>query len=174
MEIEIAAILTIAGKLEVLDKLLERRILRAATDTVSPALPLLNKVYRLGEYKRLAANIAVMEHCIRCGLDAQEVGVILAAAERKSNLHFANKRVQAAVKKAYGILSALGVSLTDLQGYKALPLYRAECKRLQKICAKPQTTQTEQAAQAAQEGVFIPYVHAAACAAHRVDRTVRA
>lgn len=138
MEIEIAAVITVAEKLELLDRILERRILRAATDTVSPTPSLLQKVYTLGEYKRLAANLAVMAHRIRCGLNAEEVEAIRTAAERKGNLRFESKRVRTAVKKAYGVLTKLGVSLTDLHEYVALPLYRAECRRLKKLRDKPE------------------------------------
>ena len=40
MNVEIAAVITVANKLDILDKLLERRMTRAALDTESPALPL--------------------------------------------------------------------------------------------------------------------------------------
>ncbi|MDE6398964.1 MAG: hypothetical protein K2L51_06555 [Clostridiales bacterium] len=130
MEIEIAAILTIAGKLELLEELLDKRMARAALDTVSPALPLLQKVYALGEYKRLAANLAVMEHRLRCALREEECESIMRAAKRFCGLRLSGRAVKPALKKARQILTTLGVFASDLEAYKKLPLYRSECMRI--------------------------------------------
>ena len=160
MEIEIAAVITIASKLPLLEKLLERRIVRASLDTVSPALPLLEKVYTLGEYKRLAANLAVMEHRIRCALGEEDTRRIADAAVHTCGLDFCNRQVKAAVKRAAKVLQDLGVSMLDLQGYKQLPLYNAECNRLTRLKNKSERV--------------MPAVYAAACACSPVGRTARA
>ncbi len=136
MNIEIAAVIIIANKLDVLDKLLERRIMRAALDTVSPALPLLEKVYRLGEYKRLAANLGVMEHRVRCALGDDETDVIASAALGKFGMDYDNRRVKIALKKARRVLADLGIFSAELEKYKELPLYRAECNRLKRLAAR--------------------------------------
>ena len=130
---EIAAILTVACKLSILENLLDKRIMRAAMDTVSPTLPLMDKVYKLGEYKRLCVNLAVMEHRIRCALGDEDTNIIAYAALKRFGLDYKNKRVKRAVKSATCTLGGLGIKVSDLQQYKALPLYRAECNRLKKI-----------------------------------------
>lgn len=129
MHIEIAAILTVAGKLEILEKLLDKRIERAALDTVSLTLPLLNTVYRLGEYKRLAANLAVMEHRLRCALGDETCDALKAAAVRANGLAELRGTLTAAQK----VLTDLHVSPARLLTYKDLPLFRAECKRIRKL-----------------------------------------
>ena len=100
MNVEIAAVITVANKLDILDKLLERRMTRAALDTESPALPLLEKVYRLGEYKRLAANLRVMEHRVRSALGDENTELIKSAALGRCGLEHANKRVKIADRKS--------------------------------------------------------------------------
>ena len=181
MEIEIAAILTIAGKLELLEKLLDKRIARAALDTVSPALPLLEKVYALGEYKRLAANLAVMEHRLRCALDEEEYANIVRAAKRFCGLRLSGRAVKPALKKARQILTTLGIFAADLQAYKKLPLYRSECMRIaraQRLAAEktPRTEALPPAADAprAQLPLFIGRAHGAECAYCRGGRTAQA
>ena len=136
MNVEIAAVITVANKLDILDNLLERRMTRAALDTASPALPLLEKVYRLGEYKRLAANLRVMEHRVRSALGDENTELIKSAALGRCGLEHANKRVKIAYKKARKVLEDLGVYAAELEKYKALPLYRAECNRLKRLEAK--------------------------------------
>ena len=147
MHIEIAAILTVASKLDLLEELLDKRLSRAATDTVSPTLPLLEKVYRLGEYKRLAANLAVMEHRIRCALG--------------------DEQTDAVVRAAHGVCGA------DLRGRnKRLPLFRAECakiERLQKACLRQRSRVCKRAPRA-----FISRANAAAFACCRDGRTAQA
>lgn len=133
MDIEIAAVITVESKLELLDKLLERRIMRAALDTVTPALPLLDKVYRLGEYRRLAANLSVMAHRIRCALGDEATDMIMSAALNRFGMGYTNREVRAALKKARKVLGGLGVNPTDLNGYKKLPLYNSECRRLKRL-----------------------------------------
>lgn len=136
METEIAAVLTVAAKLEVLEKLLDKRMMRAATDTVSPSLPLLEKVYRLGEYKRLCANLAVMEHRIRCALGDGECDEIVRAAKGLCGARLSSRHSRALCKKAQRVLLALRVTNADLQSYKTLPLFRAECARIQRRQSK--------------------------------------
>ena len=121
---ELAAIITIAGKLPVLEDLLDKRIMRAAVDTASPTLPLMDKVYKLGEYKRLCANLAVIGN--------EEADLIAYAALKRFGLDFRNRRVKKAVKAAIDVLCDLGVKTSDLSEYKNLPLYRAECNRLKR------------------------------------------
>lgn len=133
MDVEIAAVITVSQKLELLDKLLERRIMRSALDVTSPALPLLNKVYKLGEYRRLAANLKVMNHRIECALTGEQIRLIADAAMRKFGLGFGNRQVRTALKKAQKALGAVGVELTTLNSCKDLPLYAAECRKLKKI-----------------------------------------
>lgn len=127
MEVEIAAVITVEKKLETLEALLDKRIERASLDTVSPTLPLMQKVYKLGEYKRMCVNLAVMAHRIRCAL-GDEADEIARAANSGADL----KRlpVKASIRKAYKVLRSLGVEIFDLREYKKLPLYAAECKRL--------------------------------------------
>ena len=136
MEIEIAAIITIAAKLGLLEKLLDRRISRAALDTVTPTLPLLDKVYRLGEYKRLTANLAVMEHRIRCALGDEETDSIGHAAVGKAGAELSCGKVKASVERARRVLEGLGIGQKEMDEYKQLPLYRAECRRLERIGRK--------------------------------------
>lgn len=131
MEIEIAAIITVSGKLGILETLLDKRITRAAFDTVSPTLPLCEKVYKLGEYKRLAANLAVMNHRIRCAIgDGAEL--IEQAAYGKNGLKLGGMRVKAVINKAKRVLSDLGILYADLCEYKKLPLYNSECRKIVK------------------------------------------
>ena len=106
--------------------------MRAAVDTASHTLPLMDKVYKLGEYKRLCANLAVMEHRIRTVLGNEEADLIAYAALKRFGLDFRNRRVKKAVKAAIGVLCDLGVKTSDLSEYKNLPLYRAECNRLKR------------------------------------------
>lgn len=129
MDIEIAAVMTVACKLGKLGELLDKRIERAAVDTVSPTLPLLEKVRKLGEYKRLAANLAVMDHRLRCAL-GDDADIIVFAARRRYGLDFGARQVKSAIARAKSVLKGLGVQISDLEGYKSLPLYRAECKKL--------------------------------------------
>ncbi len=164
MEIEIAAVLTIAPKLELLEKLLDRRIARAALDTTSPALPLLERVYRLGEYKRLAANLAVMEHRIRCALGDGETDALAASALRRTGVAGDRRHVRSGIKKAWKVLSDLGVA--DLEAYKTLPLFGAECRRLGKLAKKR--------ARPAKNMPLNRLYGVAACACSPDDRTVRA
>lgn len=136
METEIAAVLTIAAKLELLEKLLDKRIMRAATDTVSPSLPLLEKVYRLGEYKRLCANLAVMEHRIRCALGDEACEQIVRAAKGICGARLNSRNMRSLCKKAQSVLLALRVTGADLNSYRQLPLFCAECARIEKWQAK--------------------------------------
>ena len=162
MEIEIGAVITVAGKLELLDELLNRRITRASTDTVSPALPLLEKVYKLGEYKRLAANLAVMEHRIRCELGNEETDKIARAARGEFGWRWDSGSVKAARRKARRVLTNLGVSAENLQGYRRLPLFAAACKKIER---------TLKAQAEAPIGLF---ARDAACACCPADRTAQA
>lgn len=132
MDIEIAAILTIAGKLELLEKLLDRRMMRVALDTTAPALPLVETVYKLGEYKRLAANLAVMEHRIRCALGDESADMLARAAKRAGGVRAAGRQAQAALKAAKKVLLGLGVLPFELSKYEALPLFGAECAKLRR------------------------------------------
>lgn len=153
MEIEIAAVITIAPKLEFLDGLLEKRIDRAALDTVTPALKILEKVYELGEYRRLAANLAVMEHRLRFGLEEGGADEISDAARSQKGKGVRGKRVRKLVCDAKKILASLGIDCAELEKYKKLPLYRAECRKLERIDAmrtKPQRVK-KQATGAAHE-----------------------
>ncbi len=157
MHIEIAAILTVASKLDLLEELLDKRLSRAATDTVSPTLPLLEKVYRLGEYKRLAANLAVMEHRIRCGVCGADLR---------------GRKLRAALETASRTLGRLGVLPVDMESYKRLPLFRAECakiERLQKACLRQRSRVCKRAPRA-----FISRANAAAFACCRDGRTAQA
>ena len=130
-ETEIAAVVAVAGKLDLLDKMLERRLMRAALDMTSPTLPLMEKVHKLGEYRRLAANLAVMEHRIRCGLGEEETDRIARAAQNGARL--TRGGVKLAIGKARGILWKLGVTAERLHEYRVLPLFNAECKRIEKV-----------------------------------------
>lgn len=132
MDVEIAAVITISHKLELLDRLLERRIMRSALDVTSPALPLLNKVYKLGEYRRIAANLKVMYHRIECALQSEQLQLIADATARKFGLGFGNKQVRSALKKAQKALGAVGVDVTTLNNCKELPLYAAECRKIKR------------------------------------------
>lgn len=114
MEIEIAAILTVACKLAQLERILDKRMERAALDTVSPTLPLLEKVRKLGEYKRLAANLAVMEHRLRCAL-GDDANLITYAANGRYGLTYSAQRVRAAFKRAKEALENLGVRCESLK-----------------------------------------------------------
>ncbi len=133
MEIEIAAILTVACKLAQLERILDKRMERAALDTVSPTLPLLEKVRKLGEYKRLA----VMEHRLRCAL-GDEADLITYAAKGRYGLTYSAQRVRAAFKRAKETLENLGVRCESLKEYGELPLYAAECKKLRRLRRKAQ------------------------------------
>ena len=133
MDVEIAAVITVSRKLDLLDKLLERRIMRSALDVKSPALPLLNKVYQLGEYRRLAANLKVMYHRIECALTGEQIKLIADAAARKFGLGFGNRQVRSALKTAQKALSALQVEQTTLNNCKQLPLYAAECRKIKRV-----------------------------------------
>ena len=161
MDIEIAAVMTIAGKLELLEKLLDRRMERAALDTVSPVLPLLEKVYTLGEYKRLAANLRVMEHRIRCELGDENCARMVDAARGRCGLQSDSRSVRAAFKKARAVLASLHVLRDDLVAYRALPLFRSECYRIERMHKK-------------REEGFIPFAHGAVCDCCRVGETVPA
>ncbi len=132
MEIEIAAILTVACKLAQLERILDKRMERAALDTVSPTLPLLEKVRKLGEYKRLAANLAVMEHRLRCAL-GDDANLITYAANGRYGLTYSAQRVRAAFRRAKETLENLGVRCESLKEYGELPLYAAECKKLRRL-----------------------------------------
>ena len=136
MDIQTAAIITISGKLELLDKLLEKRISRAALDTVSPTLPVLEKVYELGEYRRLAANLAVMYHRLECALSKEEIECVRSAAGCKYGSDLDSKSAVRALKKARRVLCDLGINKFVLEEYEKLPLFKAECLRLKRIAKK--------------------------------------
>ena len=133
MDIQTAAIITIANKLELLDKLLERRIERASLDTVSPTLPLMEKVYVLVEHRRLAANLAVMYHRLECALTPEEIECIRSAAAYKYGFGLDGKNAARALKKARQVLGGLGLNRFSLEEYEKLPLYRAECAKIKRI-----------------------------------------
>ncbi len=144
MDVEILAVLCIQNKLALLQKLLDRRLDRVSLDLTSPTLPLMERVYKLGECKRLCANLAVMGHRIECAMG--EEAAALAAAARAGHVNtLLSKRSLIAQKKARGILRDLGV--TTLEPYKALPLFAAECKRLKALynTAKSESTPTPSA-----------------------------
>ncbi|MDE7394997.1 MAG: hypothetical protein K2M95_02610 [Clostridiales bacterium] len=132
MDYEVLAVLSIETKLPFLEKLLDRRIDRAALDMTSPTLSLLEKVQRLGEYKRLAANLAVMAHRIACVLGA-EAPFLAAAATSGNAVALESKRGIAAASSARAVLIRLGVK--SLDAYRELPLFAAECKRLKRLTA---------------------------------------
>ncbi len=172
MHIEIAAILTVASKLDLLEELLDKRLSRAATDTVSPTLPLLEKVYRLGEYKRLAANLAVMEHRIRCALGDEQTDAVVRAAPGVCGADLRGRKLRAALETASRTLGRLGVLPVDMESYKRLPLFRAECakiERLQKACLRQRSRVCKRAPRA-----FISRANAAAFACCRDGRTAQA
>ena len=130
MEYEALAVLSIEAKLPLLEKLLDRRIERASLDVVSPTLPLLEKVRAYGEYKRLAANLAVMAHRIVCALGAD--ATFLKTALGGGNVAaLTSRRGKAAAAAARRVLIRLGVG--SLKAYYTLPLFAAECKRLKRI-----------------------------------------
>lgn len=130
MEIEIAAVITVAEKLETLDKLLERKIMRVALNTAAPAAQLADNVYKYGEYRRIAANLAVMERSIRSELGDEETDIIKRAALGQCGLDYGSKRVKSAIKNVRTMLRGLGVTALTLREYKKLPLYNSECRRL--------------------------------------------
>lgn len=135
MDLEIAAIMTVEPKLGLLEKLLDKRINRAALDLVTPALPLLEKVSRLVEYKRLAANLAVMAHRIACALGG-DAHIIADAAAGRYGMEIGGKSAREAFARARRVLEDLGIDAARLDSYKELPLYRAECSRLTRLCSK--------------------------------------
>lgn len=130
MELETLAVLSIETKLPLLEKLLDRRIDRAALDMTSPTLPLMEKVRRYGEYKRLAANLAVMAHRIACALDS-DAHFLTQAALGGNAVALGSKRGMAAAASARAVLLRLGVK--SFAPYYALPLFAAECKRLKRL-----------------------------------------
>lgn len=132
MDYETLAVLSIEAKLPLLEKLLDRRIDRAALDMTSPTLPLLEKVRRFGEYKRLAANLAVMAHRIACALGG-EARFLADAAKSGNAALLVSKRAVSAALSARAVLIRLGVK--SLDAYCALPLFAAECKRLKRLTA---------------------------------------
>ena len=130
MEYETLSVLSIETKLPLLEKLLDRRIDRASVDMVSPTLPLLEKVRKFGEYKRLAANLAVMAHRIACEL-GKEAQFLVNAVRSKNNGLLTSKRGRAASAAARSVLRRLGVK--SLEAYRELPLFAAECKRIKRL-----------------------------------------
>ena len=133
MDIQTAAIITVSNKLELLDRLLEKRIERASLNTVSPTLSLMEKVYELGESRRLAANLAVMYHRLECALTPDEIECIRSAAACKYGFGLDGKNAARALKKARRVLDDLGVNKFTLEEYEKLPLYRAECAKIKRI-----------------------------------------
>lgn len=132
MDYEALAVLSIEAKLPLLEKLLDRRIDRAALNLVSPTLPLLERVRTYGEYKRLAANLAVMAHRIVCALG--EEATFLKGAIRSGNAAMlTGKKGRASAAAARRVLIRLGVG--SLEAYQALPLFAAECKRIKRLLA---------------------------------------
>ena len=130
MEYEVLAVLSIEAKLPLLEKLLDRRIDRASLDISSPTLPLLEKVRTFGEYKRLAANLAVMAHRIVCAL--KEDALFLKNALGGGNAAvLVSKRGRTAAASARRVLIRLGVG--SLEPYRTLPLFDAECKRIKRL-----------------------------------------
>ena len=135
METEIAAVVTVARKLETLCVLLDKRIMRAALDTVSPTVKAAEKVFKLGEYKRLAVNLSVMEHRIRCALGDGATDMIGYAAEGRYGFDLWSRRVKKALADAERVLRTLGVGGAELTGYKRLPLYKSECAKIKRAAA---------------------------------------
>lgn len=168
MEIETIAIITVAPKLDLLEKLLDRRIARAALDLTSPALPLLEKVYKLGEYKRLAANLAVMEHRLRCALGDEAMSVLAGVLVSAGKDWRRDKNVRIIMRRACATLADLGITGREMEEYKTLPLYRAECARLKRLSQRSVPRRKEVL------DAINRLVGAAACEADRVCKTVRA
>ena len=134
MEYETLAVLSVEAKLPLLEKMLDRRVERASLDLTSPTLPLLEKVRKYGEYKRLVANLAVMAHRITCALGAD--ASFLQGALRSGNAPaLTSRHGQSAARAARAVLVRLGVA--SLNPYRALPLFAAECKRIKRLLSSP-------------------------------------
>ena len=112
--------------------------------------------------KRRAANLAVMEHRIRCELGNEETDKIARAARGEFGWRWDSRSVKAARRKARRVLTNLGVSAENLQGYRRLPLFAAACKKIER---------TLKAQAEAPIGLF---ARDAACACCPADRTAQA